>query len=107
MKKLLAIFVILAAAPVFASCPIDSEGAACSIAQFQKPMQQTFSKESNISEFSETPEVRLKPAQNNADKNYRNFGSQPTDYSYNSNCQFGVCSNTGTPQLFQMRNTNQ
>lgn len=105
MKKLLFILAILTSIPAFAACPIDST--ACSIAQFQEPMQQTFSKESNINEFSQTPETRLKPAQNNADKNLREFSSRPTDYGYNSSCQFGVCSNTGTPQLFQMRNANQ
>ena len=106
MKKLLLISAILASMPAFATCPIDT-GAACSIAQFQEPMQQTFQKNSNIKEFSQTPETRLVPAQNTADKNFRNFGSQSTDYSYNTSCQFGVCSNTGTPQLFQMRDTNR
>lgn len=106
MKKFLLITAILTSLPVFAACPIDT-GAACSIAQFQEPMQQTFSKKSNIREFAQTPEARLVPAQNTADKDFRNFGSQSTDYSYNSSCQFGVCSNTGTPQLFQMRNSNQ
>ncbi len=106
MKKILLITAILASLPVLASCPIET-GAACSLAQFQEPMQQTFSKEPNIKEFSQTPETRLVPAQNTADKDFRNFGSQSTDYSYNTSCQFGVCSNTGTPQLFQMRNANQ
>lgn len=109
MKKLVLIITLLSSLPVFAACSIENSDTACSIAQFhQEEMQPTFTRDnSNLKEFSGTPETRLKPAQNTADKNFRKFGPQSVDYSYNSSCQFGVCSNTGTPQLFQMRNRNE
>lgn len=102
MKKLLILSLILTSMPVFASCPIAEDGAAC-IAQFSRePMQQTYSPKSNIKEFSGTPEARLNPARVNAPTTeLRNFRQVQNDYSYNSSCQFGVCNQTGAPQLFQ------
>lgn len=108
MKNLI-LFITLISTPLiaFASCPIDvSSGAACSIAEFQQqqPMQRTYSPKSTIKEFAGSPEVRLKPSQNDKpSKNLRDFGPQPADYSYNTSCQFGVCNPTGTPQLFEKR----
>lgn len=111
MKKFLIALTILISTPLFtpASCPIDGETNACSIAQFsQKPLVPTYSPSSNLREFSGTPEARLKPAEKIRPENQlRTFGSQPTNYSYNSSCQFGVCSSTGTPQLFEQSNQNQ
>ena len=106
MKKILILIVFLTSNSVFATCPIDGDISACSIATFQtqQPMQQTYSAGSTIKEFSSSPEARLKPSQNNvSSKNLREFGPQPADYSYNTNCQFGVCNPTGTPQLFERR----
>ena len=106
MYKKLLIILILTSSSAFASCPIDGDTTACSIATFQtqQPMQQTYSPGSNIKEFSNTPEARLKPSQNDtSSKNLREFGPQPADYSYNTNCQFGICNPSGTPQLFERR----
>lgn len=96
---------ILTSLPTFASCPIDGDATSCSIAQFtREPMVQTYSPKSGIKEFSGTPEARLNPAKVDApEKQLRSFGQQPSDYSYNSSCQFGVCNQTGTPQLFNQR----
>lgn len=104
MKKFLILSVILTSIPAFAACPIDGDGAAC-IAQFSRePMQQTYAPKSNIREFSSTPEARLNPAKVNAPSTeLRNFRQVPDDFSYNSSCQFGVCNQTGAPQLFQQR----
>lgn len=102
MKNLLILSFILTSIPAFAACPIDGDGAAC-IAQFSRePMQQTYAPKSNIKEFSGTPEARLKPAQVNAPSTeLRKFRQVQDDFSYNSSCQFGVCNQTGAPQLFQ------
>ncbi len=57
-----------------------------------------------LKEFSSTPEARLNPAKVKApETELRNFRQVQDDYSYNSSCQFGVCNQTGAPQLFQHR----
>ena len=106
MKYILFLIVILTSLPIYASCPIDGSSTSCSIAEFQlsQPMQRTYSPRSTIKEFAGSPEARLKPTQNDKPtKNLRNFGPQPVDYSYNTDCQFGVCNTGGTPQLFEQR----
>ncbi len=102
MKKFLILTFILTSAPVFAACPINGDGSAC-IAQFSRePMQQTYAPKSNIKEFSGSPEARLNPSRVNApNEELRRFRQVENDYSYNSSCQFGVCNQTGAPQLFQ------
>lgn len=106
MKKLLITIAILSSSCVYATCPIDGISTSCSVAEFQQqqPMQRTYSPKSTIKEFAGSPEARLKPSQNNEpSQNLRDFGPQPADYSYNTSCQFGVCNDSGTPQLFQKR----
>lgn len=106
MKKIFILIAILISNSVYAACLIDGSDTACSVAkiQQQQPMQRTYSPRSTIKEFSGSPEARLKPSQNNEpSKNLRDFGPQPTDYSYNTDCQFGVCNVGGTPQLFEKR----
>lgn len=104
MKKFLVLSFVLSSIPVFASCPIDGSGEAC-VAQFtREPMEQTYSPKSDIKEFSNTPEARLQPARVTAPENeLRTFRQVQNDYSYNSSCQFGVCNQTGAPQLFQQK----
>ena len=106
MKKLLITLAILSSGYAYAACPIDGLSTSCSLAEFQQqqPMQRTYSPKSTIKEFAGSPEARLKPSQNNEpSQNLRDFGPQPADYSYNTSCQFGVCNDSGTPQLFQKR----
>lgn len=106
MKKYLFLGLILTSLSAYATCPIDGDTTACSLAEFQtaQPMQRTYSPKSTIKEFAGSPEARLKPSQNDEpSKNLRDFGPQPMDFSYNSDCQFGVCNNNGTPQLFEKR----
>lgn len=105
-KHFIILSLFLTSISVQASCPIDGSTTSCSIAEFQQqqPMQRTYSPQSTIKEFSGSPEARLKPSQNNEpSKNLRNFGPQPADYSYNTSCQFGICNESGTPQLFEKR----
>ncbi len=106
MKNYLIFVFILATTSVYASCSIDGESTSCSIAEFQRqqPMAQTYTQKSSIKEFSDTPEARLKPTQNDKpSQNLRDFGPQPADYSYNTSCQFGVCNQSGAPMLFENR----
>ena len=106
MKKKLITTLFLFSNIAFASCPIDNDINACSIAAFQRPapMQRTYSQQSTIKEYSETPETRLKPSQDNRpSRNLRDFGPQPADYSYNTSCLFGICNPSGTPELFKNR----
>ena len=128
MKRLLIISSLLLAIPVFAACPIDGSSAACSIADAIKfpstGLDTGF--DTNVGDKSpgvlRVPETRqIKRQQINtsaiSNRNYeesaKNYSDQTplrksrqdrNDFSYNASCQFGVCNQTGTPQLFQQRN---
>lgn len=105
MKKFIILSFLLTSLPTLAACSLDGENTACSIAQFSRePMQKTYAPNSNIKEFSGTPEARLNPAKVDApSRELRNFRQVEEDYSYNSSCQFGVCNQTGAPQLFKQK----
>lgn len=106
MKYYLITSLLLTTNLALAGCPIDESSTTCSIATFQQPtpMQNTYTQQSNIKEYSDTPETRLKPLQDDRpSRNLRNFGPQPADYSYNTSCLFGICNPTGTPELFRNR----
>ena len=105
MKKILMIIVLLTSLPVYSACSVE-EGGTCKVADLMnQPMQRTFGQSKPmIKEFSGTPEVRLKPAQNEPlSEHPRNFGPKTTDYSYDNTCQFGVCQKNGVPTLFPDR----
>ena len=108
MKKLLSLLVLLLlfANISHAACSIEDGLTSCSIAEIQQPqpMPRTYAPASSIKEFSETPEARLKPSQNDLpSRQLRDFGPQTADYSYNTSCQFGICNPSGAPQLFERR----
>lgn len=107
MKYLVLLFTfILTSTYVNATCSIDGDTTACSVANIQQPqpMQRTYSPKSTIKEFAGSPETRLKPSINDEpSKNLRDFGPQTADYSYNTSCQFGVCNPSGAPRLFENR----
>lgn len=106
MKKLLILSCILISSVSYAACPIDLGATSCSIAEIQQPQPfaRTYAPASSIKEFSDTPEARLKPVQNDTpSKQLRDFGPQTADYSYNTSCQFGICNPSGVPQLFERR----
>ena len=99
MKKLLTVALFLITLPSNASCLID-EGT-CSIAEFQKPMDMTYTTRDGIKEYSATPEARLKPSRNEAgEKMLRSFGPKSQDFGYNADCQFGVCYDKSDTLLF-------
>lgn len=102
MKRYIIISLILTSLPVFASCPIDGSSNACSIAEFhQKEFIPTYAPNGEIKEYSDTPETRLNPNDDSADKKMlREFGPKNSDFGYNTNCQFGICKKSGTPQPF-------
>ena len=105
MKKILILSFFLTSIPVFASCPIE-DGASCSIAQFTRQrLKPTYAQNSIINDYSDTPETRLNPSRNPADEEgLQNFGNRPKNFSYNADCQFGVCQkSSGVPQLFESR----
>lgn len=106
MKKYFFTLIILLSLPTFASCLIDNNGGACSIAEIQnqQPMHRRYSPQSTIKEFSGSAEARLKPSQDDKpSQELRDFGPKPANYSYNTDCQFGICNKSGTPQLFEKR----
>lgn len=106
MKHFFIAICLLISIPTYAACLIDAENSSCSIAEFQQqqPMQRTYSPKSQIKEFAGSPEARLKPSQDDRPRQeLRSFGPKPGDYSYNSSCQFGVCYDSGAPQLFENR----
>ena len=104
MKK---IFILLAittfANQTYASCLIDDIDTACSLAGLREPLNTSYSQDSHVPDLSENPDVRLRPKTNKISSQLRDFGQQPTDFSYNSSCQFGVCNQTGAPKLFNQR----
>lgn len=99
MKRLLFLSSFLITIPVFATCSID--GLSCSLAEFQKSSDTTYSTKPIINEFAVSPEARLKPDENTPDKKMlRDFGPNNSEYGYNTNCQFGVCYERNTTPLF-------
>ena len=101
MKSFLIATIILTSLPAFAACPLDEDSLTCSMAQFQKPMDMTYSTRDSIKEHSGTPEARLRPTRNEAgEKMLREFGPTSRDYNYNADCQFGVCYDKGENPLF-------
>ena len=105
MKKyIILLAVILASNNAYSSCLIDDIGTACDISEFRKPMNTSYGRGSQIQIYSDSPETNLNPKENKLTKQLRNFGQSQSDFSYNSSCQFGVCMDTGAPQLFSQRN---
>ena len=102
MKSFLIATIILTSLPAFASCPLDdNENLSCSMAQFQKPMDMTYSTRNSIKEYSATPEARLNPSRNEpGEKMLREFGPKTTNFNYNADCQFGVCYDKSGDALF-------
>ena len=109
MKKIL-LLIILTSYPVFAACPIDNLLNSC-VAQFQPdiapPMQpqpplQPSPKQKSFAETPSNMDIsrEIKPIKD------RYFGSNNTEYGYNSNCQFGICQNSGTPKIFGTNNNS-
>ena len=101
MKCFLIVYLFFISTQAFAACSLDNYSHTCSMAQFQKPMDMTYSSKDTIKEYSGTPEARLNPTRKEAgEKMLRVFGPKTTDYNYNADCQFGVCYDKGEKPLF-------
>ena len=104
MKFLLFLIVFSLTIPTFATCEIET-GAACT-AQFKEIDSPTGSSRRSQQEFLDAPkpDTNPKPDTLKQKTEFQDFGNKPQDYSYNADCQFGVCKNSsGAPQLFQNR----
>jgi len=105
MKNLLLFLALFITLPAMATCSIET-GGACSIADIMsRPTERSFSiTEPLVKDFSGESSARLQPDKNDLqERELRNFGPQSNDYSYNTNCQFGICNTTGDPKLFMRR----
>ena len=64
MKKFFTIISLLCfTLPLNAMCPIDDNATVCTLPGFRAPFTPTYNPQSNINEFADTPEARLKPIQ--------------------------------------------
>lgn len=106
MKILLFLIVITFVLPTYATCPLET-GAACTISQFKEIDSPKGPSRRKINEFLDAPKQDSNPIPENIirkQEDFQDFGNQPKDYSYNADCQFGVCKNSsGAPQLFEHR----
>lgn len=101
MKKLFTLLFLIAL-PSYAACPIENGATSC-IAEF-KEINPTYKPSGSIKEYSDTPETRLRPTESEVREfKKQDFGVKNTDFSYDSSCQFGVCTDFGKDVLFQRR----
>ncbi len=110
MKKFLIISFLFAiplifpnSAPARAACPIEGGETVCSLPGFREHVPPVYNPSGdNISEFSESPEARLKPVdRSDIREQAQSFAPTESDYNYNSSCQFGVCLQNRSKPLFQ------
>ncbi len=104
MKKILIIAGISLVLPSYALCSIEDGTTVCALPGFREQLAPTYSQQTNINEFAESPEVRLNPIQrNDLQTQTREFAPAESNYNYNSSCQFGVCMQNRTKPLFQQQ----
>lgn len=102
MKKFIIFSAILIALPSYAVCPIEGGETVCSLPGFREQVSPTYAPGSGISEFSGSPEARLKPLNRNDIKpQINNDTPSGSNLNYNSSCQFGVCLQNRSTPLFQ------
>lgn len=104
MKKIFIFFCLLLTVPTFAMCSVEEGATVCSssIAGIREEFSPTYNPQSGISEFSDTPEARLKPIKrDNIEYQMRQFEPTESNFNYNSSCQFGVCLKNRNTPLFQ------
>ena len=104
MKKIFIFFCLLLTVPTFAMCSVEEGATLCSssVAGIREEFSPTYNPQSGISEFSNTPEARLKPIKrNDIEYQMRKFAPSESNFNYNSSCQFGVCLENRNTPLFQ------
>ena len=102
MKKFLILSALLFALPSYSMCAVDGGDTVCSLPNFREQVSPIYKPQSGISEFSGTPEARLRPL-DRKDIMQEVKGNSPagSDLNYNSSCQFGVCLQNRSTPLFQ------
>lgn len=105
MKKIFilsSILIVSALSPVFAMCSIDESATVCSVPGFREKVSPIYNPNSQIKEFSGSPEARLTPLNRSEIRNEANsFAPSENNFNYNSSCQFGVCLQNRDTPLFQ------
>ena len=105
MKKIFilsSILIVSALSPVFAMCSIDENATVCSVPGFREKVSPIYNPNSQIKEFSGSPEARLTPLNRSDIRNEANsFAPSENNFNYNSSCQFGVCLQNRDTPLFQ------
>ena len=105
MKKIFilsSILIVSALSPVFAMCSIDESATVCSVPGFREKVSPIYTPNSQIKEFSGSPEARLTPLNRSDIRNEANsFAPSENNFNYNSSCQFGVCLQNRDTPLFQ------
>ena len=105
MKKIFilsSILIVSAFLPSFAMCSVDEGTTVCSVPGFREKVSPVYNPNSQIKEFSGSPEARLTPL-NRSDirKEANSFAPSENNFNYNSSCQFGVCLQNRETPLFQ------
>lgn len=104
MKKFLISCALFGIIPAYAACPVNNETTVCTLPGFREQLSPTYSQKTNINEFADSPEVRLRPIQrDDIQQQTREFAPAESNYSYNSSCQFGVCMQNRAKPLFQQQ----
>ena len=105
MKKIFilsSILIVSALSPVFAMCSIDESATVCSVPGFREKVSPIYNPNSQIKEFSGSPEARLTPLNRSDIRNEANsFAPSENNFNYNSSCQFGVCLQNRDTPLFR------
>ena len=105
MKKIFilsSILIVSALSPVFAMCSLDESATVCSVPGFREKVSPIYNPNSQIKEFSGSPEARLTPLNRSDIRNEANsFAPSENNFNYNSSCQFGVCLQNRDTPLFQ------
>lgn len=105
MKIFLFLIAISIVIPTYATCSLET-GAACSVSQFKEIDSPKGPSRRKLNEYLESPKQDSNPMPENIKpkQDFQDFGNKPIDYSYNADCQFGICKNSsGAPQLFENR----
>ena len=103
MKKFLVLLTMFVSLPVFAVCPVEGGETVCTLPNFREKFQPVYSPNNSISEFSGSPETRLKPLDKSV-RQFNEFTPSGNGNSYNSGCQFGICLQNKSTPLFQRIN---
>ena len=102
MKKFLILSAILFALPSYAMCPVDGGETVCSLPGFRAQVSPIYQPGTGLSEFSGSPEARLKPLdRSDISKQIKGVVPDGSDMNNNSSCQFGVCMQNRSTPLFE------